>query len=168
MALLAIESWFFDLARNFFILLGVLLWLLGGKYLSAWFREKREIHSGDTSVVGVLHPFARFLKGPVPAITAIVCVFALLVWPPDFYVTLIANEATIPGKWWGTLGKSVLYTVFKVSIMAISAFIVLVLSGNPRIGEKINVRRSTLLIILAAFFMAVGIGVIFIAIKQLL
>ncbi len=154
-------KWFPDVSRVVFMLLG--LWLLwaGLKLFARWIEEFRGSAEEKEIDLKIL-PLSWILHAPTAIIAAMALAYVSMIWAPTQYVTFLATQALLPGKGWDTFGSMAFYFLFKnlsFVLILIGAFSIAKKQAGPK--KKI-IRTSMVYIILAAFFIAIGSGILII------
>ena len=167
LSFLLLSPVFQEISRWFFILLGAGLVAIGARFFLAWMSMKNDPSVKDCQISSVLLLLARWMKGPVIIILAIVTSLALMIWPPNAIITLIMSDALLPGKLWNAVWMITVYQFFKTAFMLLVVPMAVFMTGQRKTEGREMLSRSMVFILISGFYFAVGLSVIYVSFNLL-
>jgi len=164
---LFVRDEYLGLSQTVFIFLGVWLFFTGGELFMRWLRETRG--PGQVGVDSVdlrIMPFARILRVPVAVLLAAALSFALVAWAPTGYLTVLSTDMMLPGKWMPVVTMLAVYSFIKIFFMVFICVGAFFLKTAAQSRRKPVLHRSTAYILIAAFYIAIGAGIVVVSFKQ--
>lgn len=155
---------YFVFSQVVFLLIGGWLAFSGAGLFVRWYREIRTPGAGAYEPRVLL--FAWIVNVPMGLLYAAVFAFALVSWAPTGFVTIIATDALMPDNFWKTVLLLSVYSFFKVLFLIFATAAVFMLSRCSEGTNRLLIARSTSFAIMSAFFIAVGVGLIVVTLKQ--
>ncbi|NTV29941.1 MAG: hypothetical protein HGA80_07680 [Candidatus Omnitrophica bacterium] len=163
---LFLAKWYPHICRVVFILMGIWLLWVGGRLLVRWMSEIKTAEGSETPIDWEILPLVGLLNARMAGIGAAIMAFAMAIWAPKAYVTVLATYALYPGKWFYSFSGLSVYSFFRIILFLFTLIGIFLLAKEGWWNEKALLRRSTTYILLSAFYFAVGTSVIIVSLKQ--